>query len=110
MPHRAWEFRVADIVDSIEKILSYTAGMSFEQFCKDSKTIDAVIRNFTIIGEAARHIPDEIVQSHPEIPWREMADLRNIIVHEYSGVNEKIIWETIETDLPGLLSSLRKIV
>ncbi|MGA9535719.1 MAG: DUF86 domain-containing protein [Desulfobacterales bacterium] len=110
MPHRAWEFRVADIVDSIEKILSYTAGMSFEQFRKDSKTIDAVIRNFTIIGEAARHIPDEIVQSHPEIPWREMADLRNIIVHEYSGVNEKIIWETIQTDLPGLLSSLRKMV
>jgi uncharacterized protein with HEPN domain len=110
MSHRAWEFRVADIVDSIEKILSYTAGMSFEQFRKDSKTIDAVIRNFTIIGEAARHIPDEIVQSHPEIPWREMADLRNIIVHEYSGVNEKIIWETIQTDLPGLLSSLRKMV
>ena len=110
MPHRAWEFRVADIVDSIEKILSYTAGMSFEQFRKDSKTIDAVIRNFTIIGEAARHIPDDIVQSHPEIPWREMADLRNIIVHEYSGVNEKIIWETIQTDLPGILSSLRKIV
>ena len=110
MPHRAWEFRVADIVDSIEKILSYTAGMSFEQFRKDSKTIDAVIRNFTIIGEAARHIPDDIVQSHPEIPWREMADLRNIIVHEYSGVNEKIIWETIQTDLPGLLSSLRKMV
>ena len=110
MPHRAWEFRVADIVDSIEKILNYTAGMSFEQFRKDSKTIDAVIRNFTIIGEAARHIPDEIVQSHPEIPWREMADLRNIIVHEYSGVNEKIIWETIQTDLPGLLSSLRKMV
>ncbi|MGA9237305.1 MAG: DUF86 domain-containing protein [Desulfobacterales bacterium] len=110
MPHRAWEFRVADIVDSIEKILSYTAGMSFEQFRKDSKTIDAVIRNFTIIGEAARHIPDEIVQSHSEIPWREMADLRNIIVHEYSGVNEKIIWETIQTDLPGLLSSLRKMV
>lgn len=110
MPHRAWKFRVADIVDSIEKILSYTAGMSFEQFRKDSKTIDAVIRNFTIIGEAARHIPDEIVQSHLEIPWREMADLRNIIVHEYFGVNEKIIWETIQTDLPGLLSSLRKIV
>ena len=110
MPHRAWEFRVADIVDSIEKILNYTAGMSFEQFRKDSKTIDAVIRNFTIIGEAARHIPDEIVQSHSEIPWREMADLRNIIVHEYSGVNEKIIWETIQTDLPGLLSSLRKMV
>ena len=110
MPHRGWEFRVADIVDSIEKILSYTAGMSFEQFRKDSKTIDAVIRNFTIIGEAARHIPDEIVQSHSEIPWREMADLRNIIVHEYSGVNEKIIWETIQTDLPGLLSSLRKMV
>ena len=110
MPHRAWEFRVADIVDSIEKILSYTAGMSFEQFRKDSKTIDAVIRNFTIIGEAARHIPDDIVQSHPEIPWREMADLRNIIVHEYFGVSEKIIWETIQTDLPGLLSSLRIIV
>jgi uncharacterized protein with HEPN domain len=74
------------------------------------KTIDAVIRNFTIIGEAARHIPDEIVQSHPEIPLREMADLRNIIVHEYFGVSEKIIWETIQTDLPGLLSSLRIIV
>ena len=59
MPHRGWKFRIADIVDSIEKILSYTAGMSFDQLCKDTKTIDAVIRNFTIIGEAARHIPDE---------------------------------------------------
>ena len=106
---RNWEFRIADIVESIEKIISYTSGISFSQFCEDSKTVDAVIRNFIIIGEAARHIPDEIVQSHPEIPWREMADMRNIIVHEYFGVNEKIVWETIQKDLPNLLLSFRKI-
>jgi len=70
MPHRSWEFRIADIMEAIDKIINYTTGMSFDQFCEDSKTIDAVIRNFTIIGEAARHIPDEIVQSHSEIPWR----------------------------------------
>lgn len=109
MPHRSWEFRIADIVEAIEKINNYTSGMSYEQFCEDSKTIDAVIRNFAIIGEAARHIPDKIIQSHSEIPWRDMADMRNIIVHEYFGVNKKIVWETIQKDLPNLLFSFIKI-
>jgi len=109
MPHRSWEFRIADILEAIDKIINYTYSMSFDQFCEDSKTIDAVIRNFTIIGEAARHFPDEIVQSHSEIPWIEMADMRNIIVYEYFGVNKKIVWETIQKDLPSLLSSFRKI-
>jgi uncharacterized protein with HEPN domain len=110
MPHRKWQFRLLDIIQAIEKIMNYISEMDFEDFVSDAKTVDAVIRNFTVIGEAANHIPEQFVKSNPEIPWREMADMRNIVVHEYFGVNEKIIWDTIQKDLPQILAILRDIV
>ena len=87
MPHRRWDIRIHDILASIEKIQKYTDNMDVKAFRNDPKTVDAVVRNLEIIGEAARHVPDEIVEEHTEIPWREMRDMRNLLSHEYFGVN-----------------------
>ena len=110
MPPRVWHFRLEDIVQAVEKILRYTDGMTFEQFLADDRTVDAVVRNLTVIGEAARHIPDDFTAGHPEIPWKEMRGIRNVVVHEYFGVSKTIVWETTKRDLPVLLPSLRGVL
>ena len=110
MPHRRWDIRIHDILASIEKIQKYTENMDAKAFRGDSKTVDAVVRNLEIIGEAARHVPDEIVEKHSEIPWREMRDMRNLLSHEYFGVNSDIVWETIQSDLPTLPALLKAIL
>ncbi|MCF8109939.1 MAG: DUF86 domain-containing protein [Desulfobacteraceae bacterium] len=110
MPHRKWSLRISDILESIKRIFEYTQDMDFEQFKTDTKTIDAVVRNFEIVGEAASHIPEEISMEHPEIPWGDMRDMRNILAHEYFGINEKIVWNTIQDDLPPLVPLLQKLL
>jgi uncharacterized protein with HEPN domain len=85
-------------------------GMTLATFTDDSKTIDAVIRNVEIIGEASRHLPDSICARFPEIPWDEMRGIRNVLIHEYFGVDVEVLWETIEHDLPYLIPQLRKIL
>ena len=109
MSHREWEFLLDDILEAIEKIQSYAAEMSFEEFEDDSKTIDAVIRNFIVIGEAASHIPSTIVEKHPNVPWRLMGDMRNFAVHEYWGVDVKVLWKTIQEDFPPLAVQIQGI-
>jgi uncharacterized protein with HEPN domain len=110
VPHRSHELRITDIIEAIETVLEYTIGMTFEQFASDRKTIDAVIRNFIIIGEAASHLPDDLMETHPELPWREMRDMRNIVVHEYFGVDNRVVWETLQRNLPSLLPLLRQVI
>jgi len=84
--------------------------MTFEQFVSDRKTVDAVIRNLIVIGEAASHVPENVVAMHLGLPWREMRDMRNIAVHEYFGVDDTILWETVKKDLPSLLPMLRQLI
>lgn len=110
MPHRGWQLRIADIIEAIETILDYSAGMTFEQFASDRKTIDAVVLNFIIIGEAASHLPDNFIELHSDLPWREMRDMRNIAVHEYFGVDKMIVWETLKNNLPPLLPLLKDLI
>lgn len=110
MSHRLWKHRITDIIDSIKKIQKYVKQMEFEDFQKDEKTIDAVIRNFIVIGEAARKIPDDISGNHANIPWRVMGDMRNFAVHEYWGVDMRTIWKTIREDLPPLLPQLNQVI
>ena len=88
-----------DMLDSMSKIDKYTYQISFEEFCNDDKTVDAVIRNFEIIGEAANRIPDEIKSYNPEIPWRSLIGLRNRVIHEYFGVDLEIVWDIVINDL-----------
>jgi uncharacterized protein with HEPN domain len=110
MPRRGWKLRISDIVEAIENALDYSAGMTFEQFVDDRKTIDAVVRNFIVIGEAASHLSDDFIENHPDLPWREMRDIRNIVVHEYFGVDNLIVWETLQKNLPPLLPLLKDLL
>lgn len=110
MPRRNWELRISDIIEAIENALEYSSGMTFEQFVEDQKTIDAVIRNFIIIGEAASHLPEDFTEMHPDFPWREMRDMRNIVIHEYFGVDNRIVWETLQKNLPPLLPLLKHLL
>ena len=102
---RDWKLRVTDILTCIEKIQSYTTGMTYEQFRQDEKTIDAVIRNFEIIGEAGGYIPESIQEKYPELAWLEMRGMRNIM-----GVSLPIIWRTITHDLSPLAEGMRQLL
>jgi uncharacterized protein with HEPN domain len=82
---------VEDIIDSANKILDYTSNLSFEEFTKDSKTIDAVIRNFEIIGEAANRLPEDYKEKHANIDWHRIRGFRNRIVHDYFGIDYAIV-------------------
>ena len=110
MSPRLWCHRISDILEAIEKIRLYVASIDFEAFREDPKTIDAVIRNFIIIGEAAGNVPGKIMERHPTIPWRLMSDMRNFAVHEYWGVELRTIWQTIHQDLPPLVPLLKRIL
>jgi uncharacterized protein with HEPN domain len=110
MPPRDWRTRIEDMLDAIAKIAEYTNGMTLESFASDNRTVDAVVRNFTIIGEAARHVPWEIESRYPDLPWADMRDMRNVVVHEYFGVNLKILWETSQLNIPPLGPRLRDIL
>ena len=110
MPPREWRFRVQDIIEAIEKICRYTGGLNFEAFSADEKTVDAVVRNLEIIGEAVRHIPEEILKEFPALPWAEMRGIRNVLIHEYFGVSLPILWKTTQTDLPPLLPALAQVL
>ena len=91
MPPRGWNFREQDILDAVAAVQNYTAGMILEAFTQDRRTVDAVVRNFTVIGEAAAHIPDEICTRNPAISWADMRAMRNFVVHEYFGIGERVL-------------------
>ena len=110
MSSRNWLLRFEDIRDALTLIFDYVSEMDEQSWCCDSRTIDAVIRNLEIIGEAASHVPVEIQQQYPDIPWYEMRGMRNILVHEYFGVDNNILWRTVQDDLPGLLKKVTAVL
>jgi uncharacterized protein with HEPN domain len=91
-----------DILDAIEKAEQFIEGMDFERFSSDHKTRFAVIRALEIIGEAAKKIPESVKRQNPELPWREIAGIRDILIHEYFGLNLQVIWKTLKEDFPKL--------
>jgi uncharacterized protein with HEPN domain len=99
-----------DILEAITKIRRYTAGLSQEAFCKDEKTLDAAVRNLEVIGEAVKKIPANIRSKHPQVDWKKIAGLRDILIHEYFGIDVDIIWDIIESKLPVLEREVKKIV
>ncbi len=110
MPARGWRLRIQDILESIEKIQRYVSDMTLEEFLEAEMVVDAVVRNFTIIGEASRHVPEELEERWPDVPWYEMRGMRNVVVHEYFGVSREILWGTVRNDLPPLVPMLHKIL
>jgi uncharacterized protein with HEPN domain len=102
LPPREWRIRIEDILGAIDLIHEYTQGMDRPAFGADRRTVDAVVRNLIIIGEAATHVPDDVATAHPEIPWARMRGMRNLAVHEYFGVDEDVLWDTVTVNLPVL--------
>ncbi|HVW98840.1 MAG TPA: DUF86 domain-containing protein [Candidatus Babeliaceae bacterium] len=109
MSERTPALLTEDMIASGNKIISYTEGISFEDFVADDKTADAVIRNFEIIGEAANRLPETFKEKHPEIDWHRIRGFRNRIVHDYFGIDYSIVWQIKETFLPETLVLLGKI-
>jgi uncharacterized protein with HEPN domain len=99
-----------DIVDSIEKIQKYTDNMTSGEFEVNDMVVDAVARNFEIIGEAAAHVSDYIKEMYPDVPWYKMRGMRNIMVHEYFGVDLDIVWDTARKSLPLVAEKIKKII
>lgn len=109
MSERVTTLLLDDIQSAINIILEFTKGMTLEIYESDIKTRFAVERNFEIIGEAAARISEDFKMSHPEIEWRILKDFRNFIIHEYFGINNEIIWDTIQIRLPELLLSFQNL-
>lgn len=107
---RKWGFRVEHILEAIGKIQQYTAGMTEERFAANQMAVDAVIRNFLVIGEATRHVPEHVQRSYSEIPWALMHGMRNVLVHDYDTIKLEIVWRTIQEKLPPLLEPLRRLL
>jgi uncharacterized protein with HEPN domain len=106
---RDYRLYLDDILSSIDKIRQYTAGTTFEDFRNDEKCMDAVIRNLEVIGEAVKNLPQEVRDKHPEPEWKKMAGIRDILAHEYFGVDAEIIWDILQNKLPVLKSQIDKI-
>jgi uncharacterized protein with HEPN domain len=99
-----------DILDAIERVETYTAGMTLAAFEANGLVVDAVARNLGIIGEAARYVPDEVASSDPSIPWPRIRAMRNFLIHVYHGVRLRTVWETVRDDLPPLKEKLRALI
>ncbi len=85
----------------LKKIESYVAGLSYKDFCKNDMAVDAVIRNFEVIGEAAGNIPQKIQEEHREVEWREAIGFRNVLIHNYFGIDVEAVWDTIQNNIPA---------
>jgi uncharacterized protein with HEPN domain len=107
---RTYKDYLVDIIESIGKIEKFTHDSSFEDFKSDEKTIFAIIRALEVIGEAAKKIPAEVKRKYSQIPWKKMAGMRDKLIHEYFGVNIKVIWRTIKEDIPELKPKIEKLL
>lgn len=108
--NRSYIMYLEDIQQSMSRISEYIQGLDFVTFKKDYKTVDAVIRNFEIIGEASKSLPEFIKEKYPIVPWNEMYYLRNKVSHEYFGIDYEIIWDVASNYLPENKADIDRIV
>jgi len=106
---REWRFYLNDMITFTEKVLGYTDGFDQQRFIDSGLNYDATVRNLELIGEAATHIPDEIRQNNPQIPWRMIIATRNRLIHGYLGIDNDTLWSIIQTDIPALLPLLQHL-
>jgi len=101
---------VEDILTCIEKIERYTSNISFEEFCRNDMAVDAVIRNFEIIGEAVKTIPEEIKKNYADVEWKEAAGFRDVLIHDYFGIDLEAVWDTVRNNIPSFKKQIVNVL
>jgi uncharacterized protein with HEPN domain len=101
---------LGDIQESCEKILRFTKGMTYKEFIHDDLHFDAVLRNLEVIGEAVKNISEETRITYPNVKWRKIAGFRDIVAHEYFGVNEETVWDIVKNQVPDLLKIVKTML
>ena len=110
MKEREYGDYIEDILDSIKSIEEFIKGMNFDDFENDKKTVFAVIRSIEVIGEATKNIPKSIIEKYPKIPWKDMAGMRDKVIHEYFGVDLKVVWKTIKEKIPVVKPLVQEVL
>lgn len=110
MSERTPQLFLQDILDSGESIQTYVQGVTFEQFERERMRYSAVIREFEIIGEAVGKLPEVMKDRFPDVPWQDIKDFRNLLTHEYFGIDLQIVWNTVQSDLPQLLAAVKEML
>ena len=99
-----------DILNALEKVENYTKNLSFTEFADNGMAVDAVIRNFEVIGEATKNVPEEIKEKYPEVEWKEATGFRNVLIHDYFGIDLEAIWDTIKKNLLPFKKHILKVL
>ena len=107
---RDYRMYLEDMREACGKVRRYVEGISFQAFAADEKTIDAVVRNLEILGEAAKQVPDALRSQHSQIDWFRIAGLRDILIHQYFGIDLAIVWDVVQNKVPILLQHLERIL
>jgi uncharacterized protein with HEPN domain len=107
---RDYRVYLDDALEAVRSIENYTRGLTFEAFSTDRKTVDAVVRNLEIIGEAVKKVPAEVCSRHPEVEWKKISGLRDILIHHYFDIDFGIVWDIVVNKLPDLSRQIRNIL
>lgn len=110
MPEQGYVDYLEDMLDASEKAQEFVYGMQYEDFAADYKTVFAVIRALEILGEAAKKIPQTYRDEHSELPWRSMTGMRDKLIHDYSGVNQEVVWKTVTIEIPAVEPVIRRLI
>lgn len=107
---RNYRLYVKDIFEAMDAVQTFVEGMDFDALVADDKTASAVVRKLEIIGEATKNVPEEIRKKYPQVPWRQMAGMRDQIIHAYFAVDYAVVWDTLKTDIPSLQPIIAQIL
>jgi len=101
---------IEDIIEAVNRLKNFTKGISYEKFLRDDKTMFAVVRALEIIGEASKNIPNETKKKYPGVPWKDMAGMRDKLIHEYFGIKADLLWRAVKEELPPIVPLLEKML
>lgn len=101
---------IQDILEAMVNVIKFIENMSYDEFAQDTKTVYAVLRAIEVIGEATKNIPDDVRKRYPEIPWKDMAGMRDKVIHEYFGVKIERVWLTVKDDIPRIEPLIKKVL